>query len=439
MSYGDDDDRELQVEDIRRELAAGRISRNTIAWREGLADWLPLDGIGELRSLFDGPLAQLTDTTESAALLGDSGGSAMELGQSPSNVVRPSPVLEVGDDTGESLTASTDATTAGRESQPPTSARVVVLESSESVHSQRSVVSIGDGVVTAAPGVRLTPLPPGSELNPTEATLPLMLCPTPDATSDSAPAEDIPTLPYVAPPPQSDDDATASDGGRFIESEAPTRRFVPPPPDALASEDLADSVATADPHTRTNLAPTIDEFPPLRRPLARRLVPWIGLVLALTLAIALATQCHDRKPPLVPVRAEPSTSAPTLSAPVATVPQAAGPSPSQTTSGPVNDADFAKEFAATKKATKLFDRAAAERAAEAAVKRARMCGLRKGVTGSATVTLTFKPSGQVLSLEVKKPHTTSYVGRCLQQVFDDVRVPEFEGASESITVTVPAR
>jgi hypothetical protein len=51
VSFDDDDDRELRPGDIAAALRRGEIARETIVWREGLADWAPIGSIPSLARL----------------------------------------------------------------------------------------------------------------------------------------------------------------------------------------------------------------------------------------------------------------------------------------------------------------------------------------------------------------------------------------------------
>ncbi len=56
ISYQDDDDRELDEPQIAAALAKGEITLDTIAWRDGMADWLPLRDIPSLSALSTAPI-----------------------------------------------------------------------------------------------------------------------------------------------------------------------------------------------------------------------------------------------------------------------------------------------------------------------------------------------------------------------------------------------
>ena len=59
ISYDDNDDRELTPAQIRAALRKGEITAETIAWREGMAEWLPLSDIKELAAIIG---ATVTET-----------------------------------------------------------------------------------------------------------------------------------------------------------------------------------------------------------------------------------------------------------------------------------------------------------------------------------------------------------------------------------------
>jgi hypothetical protein len=53
VSFSDSDDRELTLPDILKALRAGQISTESLVWREGMAGWLPLSRVPELKFYLD--------------------------------------------------------------------------------------------------------------------------------------------------------------------------------------------------------------------------------------------------------------------------------------------------------------------------------------------------------------------------------------------------
>jgi len=52
VSFADDDDRELTFAEVKAAILARQVDAETIAWREGLSDWLPLGEIDVFRPVF---------------------------------------------------------------------------------------------------------------------------------------------------------------------------------------------------------------------------------------------------------------------------------------------------------------------------------------------------------------------------------------------------
>jgi hypothetical protein len=77
---------------------------------------------------------------------------------------------------------------------------------------------------------------------------------------------------------------------------------------------------------------------------------------------------------------------------------------------------------------RLFDRAAAMAALDAAALTARGCQQPEGPTGTAVVRVVFAPSGDVTSASVDNaPFAGSPVGGCVASAFRGARVPPFDG------------
>src|SRR5262245_9629973 len=51
VSYGDEDDRELTVQQIEEALSTGEIGPRTLVWRPGMAAWRPLETVEKLSGL----------------------------------------------------------------------------------------------------------------------------------------------------------------------------------------------------------------------------------------------------------------------------------------------------------------------------------------------------------------------------------------------------
>jgi hypothetical protein len=394
---------------------------------------------------------------------------------------------------------------------PP--ARHVLVDVDQSTVPSGPLVTIGDGIVTAASSERLTPTPTSSSTEapspaeealepvvstqqappaslgagsqetsqtPEESTLPLMLVATPlgppeppldsDAVATQAYGDKPSAEPSasqaqasaplaVSPPPA--DDAFEPPTIPMVQSRL---EGAPRSSDGAGQPPAASAVSVAPVAAARGSLSSLDDISELRRRFPKW-TPWAALAAVAAIAVAIAATrsqsntpsptSHPTSAPVSRVSLLPSTTSPTLSVPttpptlsVPTTPPSlsaaptppASSAPSNLGAGEKSAQDFASAFAATKQDTKQFDKMAAERAAEPFVHRAsRVCQLRKAETSGASVTLAFKPSGQVLRVTVASPHAGTYIGRCLEKVLAEMHVQPFQGPPGEVVVDVPAR
>ena len=94
-------------------------------------------------------------------------------------------------------------------------------------------------------------------------------------------------------------------------------------------------------------------------------------------------------------------------------------------------AGFANKFAqaaAKQRPTARFDRAAAEKALAPGFSKAAGCHNKGEPTGNANVTVSISPSGQVLSVTVAPPFTTTFTAECIRNALREISVPPFQGS-----------
>jgi hypothetical protein len=104
-------------------------------------------------------------------------------------------------------------------------------------------------------------------------------------------------------------------------------------------------------------------------------------------------------------------------------------------------AGFSNQFAqaaAKQRPSARFDRDAAEKALAPGFLKAAGCHHKGEPTGSATVTLSISPSGQVLSVTLGAPFTTTFTAECIRNALRENQVPPFQGSpgrlAHSITI-----
>ncbi len=92
---------------------------------------------------------------------------------------------------------------------------------------------------------------------------------------------------------------------------------------------------------------------------------------------------------------------------------------------------FANQFAqaaAKQRPTARFDRDLAEKTLASAFAKAASCHNRGDPTGTAVVTVSISPSGQILSVTVAPPFGTTFTAECIRNALADARSAPFQGA-----------
>lgn len=167
-----------------------------------------------------------------------------------------------------------------------------------------------------------------------------------------------------------------------------------------------------------------------------------GLVVLVSLFAGLSWLRNDTaeakaKPvaaqPIVPVQPSP----PPKSTPV--IASASEPAPP---SGSSLGAGFSSQFAeaaAKQKSTTKFDKAATLNALAIGFAKASSCKHKGEPEGVATTTISVAPSGQVLSVTVAPPFTTTFTAECISKTLLQCRVPPFEGAPVRLVHPISVR
>jgi len=494
VSYGVDDDRELTTTQVRDLIAQGRIDSDTIVWQEGMSDWLPISKVAELaRSLKPkGPLevavAPLTSKGESidegddetviykpgsqlnASLLA-AREEALSARPMPSaertrlNATRPetaaarekrpvSPAIE-GDDRAESeplpqarsnLNAPRRAEAptqrggfspveAGSPKAPPTAAKaggpppLRRTQPSRPDDTSRAtppatqdLVRENEGVVTSvreyAPAARAAAPPPLPEKREVPEAKPAMFPPAvqpEERLGAAAPSADV-FPPVVQAMPGFAPVAVPSS-----HSLRPTSSFAPRPSDIAAL---------------TKIRPKFPKWLPF--------AVLAGLVLVVAVLAALSWFRGDN------AESARGSAAPEVSGPIGVPggpPKTASKTqtPAQQETRPKTttpSADFASRFAqaaAKQRPTARFDRQAAEKALAPAFTKAGGCHNKGEPTGNASVTISLSPSGQVLSVTLAPPFTTTFTAECIRNALRDASVPPFQGAPGRLVHSISIR
>jgi hypothetical protein len=402
VDYPDGQDRELTLAEIKKELTSGAINPTSLVWREGMAAWLELGQVAELQ-----PLTVAAPTA-----------SAPEPPPAP-----PTPPVRA------------KAPSAPTFNLPAARAKA-----------------------TSAPAFDLPkPLPPSGLPNarPPAPSSPLLDFDLQDAIG-SAPQAPIPRSPTMAgigePLPPSPFDAPAA---AFPSSPV----MVPAP--ALAAPFATQSFARqALPATAHAVAPplNIPDWPQKSR--APLIIGGLVAVLAVAGGAWFFTQSDDKLPPPVPISALPPTAPNHVSsaAPTGTTETGAAPaeSPNQGSRAALEppgsaptatpNAGFAELFASGARhadekagatASQRFDPTAANKALASASFDTAKCRENGGPSGTATIVVTFEPSGKVASATVSDPpFAGTSSGTCISAAMKRASVPPFSGLPGTVTKVI---
>lgn len=164
---------------------------------------------------------------------------------------------------------------------------------------------------------------------------------------------------------------------------------------------------------------------------------WFGIfggVVVLAFGIGLLT--GRASAPAAPAASEPATSAapkpPKVREAAPASPPAANPEPAKKES--TEEPHRAEGGKGTKAA---FNQKLARAAVDRAAARARGCRDKADAPGSASVTITFAPSGKASDVTVTTPrYASSKTGKCIVSRMSEARVPEFSGNSVTLKKTV---
>ena len=558
VSYGDDDDRELTASEIAEALQAGEIDPETIAWREGMSEWLALADIDQFAPVCAG-LAAEEPTTLRKTELDETQGSelaaatdvAAELDATSVDAAARAELA--ADEEGEVGSEELDATPNGAAApaEPATDPEKGTLSASTAAAVPTGTAATGtvvlapepesdpegstplavraeelaDHPIPVATGAEQTPDAPqpptesnleGSALGPYEGVAPYVGAP-------HAGSKDIHSLFSVeSDPPEaiqlSDSDVASAPPSDLPKGLRLRRLEVPKPPRAPVFNDVAmriqvpsalTAVSVPEPHpTPSEVSPP----PPLVEPSAapdipitdeqepetpRRgvvLVRWVaalvglaaaGTLLGLSLSpgkpeaarrtASLPTPAASHQQPEPP---RPSTSSgvlarqedPTPSARQgqskssntppsaeaatsrATPGRAASPSPTppaaartptaptpttKPTTRPRPESQPATTAQQPEASGAAFNKAAAVAALTAAANSASACRRGSDPSGTATVIVTFAPSGRVTSANLSgPPFAGTQTGGCIASMMRRARIPSFSGQHVTVSKRV---
>jgi GYF domain 2 len=405
VDYPDGEDRELTLLEIEKELARGAINPTTLVWREGMAEWLELGQVPELRSLSASPKpppAAQRAKAASAPVLPEPRAKAASAPALPElSATLPQPTLPQAAAPQRPPAPSSPAIDFGLRDalKTPTPAPAPLA---------KSAPAFATGVDARAPA------PPGAFAQPIAALTPQAFpaSPRPLAAAPFQPA------PAAAPP-----------FGR------------PSPTPFGAVAPIAD----------------VPEWPKKSRtPL---IIGAVAVVAVGVLIFILTRSSANEVPPPAPISALPAAAPTTPSAPRAAEPapatdtgraseqnpgSSAAMEPPGSTPVATPNAGFAELFASGARSaderhgvtgpTQRFDPKAAKAALASAATQTPQCREKGGPAGKATVVVTFEASGKVSSATVSDPpFAGTSSGACIAAALKRATVPAFSGLPGTVT------
>ncbi len=448
VSFGADDDRELTTTQLQDTIAKGRVTRETIVWREGMQDWLPIGKIPELvRSFKPEPAAQPSLAHKPAGTTDDSDDETIIYKPGSKVAAAAAAVSAASSVAAAKPTAPADhASRAGSPPfRPPARSAPSLTGSAERLHFVEEVSPKPQTTQRATTAVE----PQGTKTAGGPPPL--------RRTQPSRP-EDAAATPWSAERRSSVTDEVVTSVPQFEPSRAagappplPVKEKIETPvakqaifPPAVQTTQAFKPVADVAPHTlraTPSFAPRPSDIAALTkiRPKFPKWLPFAvlgGLVAIVAIFAAMSwfagdnSEGADRK-------ASPDVSGP--------LPDTLGSNRPGTSAGNTGSAQkddkassgdlsagFANKFAqaaAKQRPTARFDRDAAEKALAPGFAKAAGCHNKGEPTGTANVTISISPSGQVLSVTVAPPFSTSFTAECIRNALREISVPPFQGGS----------
>jgi hypothetical protein len=401
VEHPDGEDRELTRLEIEKALAAGTINLSTLVWREGMAEWLELAQLPELRALAASPKAPPPPAAAPLEMPAQRpkapSAPALEMPPLSATLPHPEPALP----------------------KPPAA--------SPPAPSAPVIDFATHGGLKATPPAPIPKLPPalGGARDPRVPNPPFFSTSAQPVKADMPPA-----FPASLPAP------------RIVSAGAAVVRPNPMP-------------------IGRTFAPTasVDEWPE-RKSRAPLIIGGMVLAIAGAAGFFVLGSRADRSPPPSPISALPPV-APTTTHPTEATPSPTPDSPSRTDPGQgpgssaalqppgsparaTPNAGFAELFATGARnadekrgvngPTQRFDVNAAKSALASAAVDTAQCRENGGPTGIATVVVTFDPSGKVSSAIVSDPpFAGTSSGACIAAAMKRATVPAFSGLPGTAT------
>jgi hypothetical protein len=471
VDYPDGQDREFTMPEVVAELERGAINGTTLVWRDGMAEWLELAQVPELR----GSLAEI-EAKKKAAAVAAAKAAAAKAAASAGPVHKPrAPMPTV---TGLAGLPGPGVAVRPRPQQP-TPAELPKPRAQQPSSPELPKPRAPQPTPVELPKPRAQQpsspeLPKPRAQQPSSPELPKPpAAPSPVAPPVAAPPAPPPPLaPPVAAPPAPPPPLTPPPPVAAMRMPEPKPDMTPPLPASVAKvvsrpPEIQPAFPMAPPSNALafGTAPAIiADHSTVEWPESKKKTPLVigGIVVVLALiggAVALLGG-KDEVPPSTPISAVPTpAAAPTATPTSATTstPTAAAQPGAETASGsdpvaaPADQgatpgAGFAELFAAgarkaeskgaTVAPTARFDPAATKVPLAQAATDAQACKQSGGPTGKVTVVVTFDPNGKVSSATITDaPFAGTATATCISAAMKRATVAPFSGLPGTVSKT----
>ena len=468
VSFGADDDRELSTSQLRDTIAKGLVTRDTIVWREGMTDWLPIGKLPELaQHLRPEQFAKVSSASKPGKVAtSDDGDDETIIYKPGSKFASAAAAAKLNLSNPATQRASGNLTHVASPKNEPHD----VQQERPARSPARSAPSLSTGNVRRADASHDAGLKLETAQRPTVNQAAAAIAksgggPPPLRRTQPSRPEGVAVLAtqsVAERKPLANDDVVTSVPAF---DKAPAAGTPPPlpvkdkpeppaakpaifPPAVQSQPQFAGSdVGSRELRATPSFAPRPSDFAALTK-IRSKFPKWLpfavlgGLVLLVAVMAGLSwlggdSADADRK-------ASPNESAPLPGPGPLSSSAVIAPAGAQKDSAPKSgdlSAGFANKFAqaaAKQRPTARFDRDAAEKALAPGFAKAAGCHNKGEPTGSASVTLSIGPSGQVLSVTVAPPFATTFTAECIRNSLREITVPPFQGSpgrlAHSITI-----
>lgn len=475
VSFSVDDDRELTTAQVCEFIEKGQINGDTIVWKEGMSDWLPIYLVPELAQSLKPKhampaVATVADESEDETIIYKPGSKlAAHLMDAPATSFAAAKSTAVT--AAHSSTEKAPSASASRAQPAPT------RTASHATH-QDATSTTGAARAQAHPGQSnlQQPAETGTPKHGTTSKVAMDASVAHGTAAASKTAAQPPPLrrPQPSRPDESAQHHSASTPERSSHEEiitsvreyAPARAAAPPPLPAVEKKEgpkhiptpkpamFPPAVQTAEPEQAAkpfspvaaphslpptpSFAPRPSDIAALTkiRPKFPKWLPFAvlgGLVLLVAIMAAMSwfrgdtVESKEQKP--TSDNTEPIGRGPNLPGTSTGATQTSVQKVEKTSASPSDG--FANSFAqavAKQRPTGKFDRDAAEKALAPAFAKAAGCHNKGEPTGTANLTISISPSGQILSVTVGQPFATTFTAECIRNALRDASVPPFQGS-----------